>query len=224
MSVAKHRYYPVFLDLRGRLVLIIGGGTVAEEKVTGLLDAGARVRVIAARASTTITERANAGELEHRARDWRETDLEGVFMLFAERVDVQANQAIFDAADARGIPTNVQDDTPRCSFIAASLVRRGDLTVAISTGGRAPALAVRLRQEFEQRLGPHHARFLELSGALRAPLLECFPDFETRKRRWYRLVDSDVLDRLEHGDESGATRRMVEILGVDPQPSLEASP
>lgn len=218
MNQPKHRYYPVFLDLRDRWVLVIGGGAVAEEKVTGLLDAGARVRVIAARANATVQGLAARGALEYLARPWRPSDLDGVFMIFAERAGARANRAIFDAADRRGIPVNVQDDTPCCSFIAASLVRRGDLTVAISTAGKAPALAVRLRQELEQRLGDHHARFLDLCGRMRAPLLARFPDFETRKQLWYRLVDSDALDHLAAGDEARALRRMVDILGVQPTP------
>jgi hypothetical protein len=102
------------------------------------------------------------------------------------------------------------------SFIAGSVVRRGDLTVAISTAGKAPALAVRLRQWLEGMLGTHHARFLDLAGSVRATLAAQRPDLARRRELWYQLVDSDVLDLLRHGDEPAARRRFAEILGVEP--------
>jgi len=95
-------------------------------------------------------------------------------------------------------------------------VRRGDLAVAISTSGKAPALAVRLRQQLEQTLGDEHARFLQLVGALRKPLAARYPDFETRKALWYQLVDSDVIDLLRRGDEHSAQQRVAEITGIAP--------
>lgn len=219
------RYYPVFLDLRGRLAVVVGDGAVALEKIEGLLEAGARVRAISARPSVALAEQLDHPEVTHRARPYRAGDLADAFLVFAERIDPITDQAIFDEADALGIPVNVQDDTPRCSFIAASLVRRGDLTVAISTAGRAPALAVRLRQRLERELGPHIARFLELAGSIRRPLAAAEPDFETRRDRWYRLVDSDVLERLARGDERGAQRRFHQIMGVRPaEPALGTEP
>ncbi len=113
---------------------------------------------------------------------------------------------------------------PHSSFIAAAVVRRGDLTVAISTGGKAPALAVRLRERLERELGAEHARFLELAGAVRAPLAARHPDFARRRELWYQLVDSDVLDLLRRGDEPAARRRFAEILGVEvPVPAPAAT-
>jgi siroheme synthase-like protein len=93
-------------------------------------------------------------------------------------------------------------------------VRRGDLTVTISTSGKAPALAVRLRQQLERQLGAHYARFLEIAGRLRAPLAERLPDSAARRELWYRLVDSDVLELLGRGDDAGARERVAEITGV----------
>lgn len=212
------RYYPVFLDLRGRLAVVVGDGEVALDKVRGLLDAGARVRLIGAAPIPALAALADRSGLEHRARPYRGGDLAGAFIAFAERSDAAANRAVFADAEALGVPVNVQDDTACCTFVAAALVRRGDLIVAIGTSGQAPALAVRLRQRLERELGPQHARFLELAGAVRAPLLAARPDFEDRRERWYRLVDSDVLERLATGDEAGARRRFAEILGVVPPP------
>jgi siroheme synthase-like protein len=208
------RYYPIHLDLRGRLVAVIGGGAVAQEKVEGLLAAGARVKVIAPRLTLELARLAAEGAVEHVARSFRDGDLEGAFLAVGERLGAAIDGAVWREAEARGIPCNVQDDLPHCSFIAASVVRQGDLTVTISTSGKAPALAVRLRQQLERQLGAHYARFLEIAGRLRAPLAERLPDSAARRELWYRLVDSDVLELLGRGDDAGARERVAEITGV----------
>jgi siroheme synthase-like protein len=127
-------------------------------------------------------------------------------------------QAVWEETRGRNVLVNTLDDVPHCDFIAPAIVRRGDLAVAISTGGKAPVMAVRLRQKLERELGPEHARFLELAGRLRAPIARRWPDFETRRALWYRLIDSDVIHLLRHGDEPGALARIEEILGVRPEP------
>lgn len=210
-------YYPVYLDLRGRPVAVVGGGEVAAEKVEGLLAAGARVKVIAPELSGDLLRLRDTGVLAWVPRAYRRGDLAGMFLVLAERSDQATHARIFAEAEERGIFANVQDEVPYCSFIAPSIVRQGDLTVAISTRGHAPVLAVRLRQDLEKRLGPEYARFLTLAGSVRRPLAERFPSFTERKDRWYRLVDSDVLELLRQGDESRARRRFADILGVEPE-------
>lgn len=136
--------------------------------------------------------------------------------MVAERKDPAFNQRIFRDALRRRIPVNVVDDPEHCTFIAPAVLRRSDLTVAISTGGKAPALAVRLREELEARLGPEYGRFLELAGELRPRLAEIYPDFETRRSLWYRLVDSEVLQLLRQGDEEGARARIAALVTPGP--------
>ncbi|HEX6203695.1 MAG TPA: bifunctional precorrin-2 dehydrogenase/sirohydrochlorin ferrochelatase [Thermoanaerobaculia bacterium] len=204
-------YYPVFLDLRGRRVTVVGGGAEAERRVLDLLAAGARVRVVAPVVTPALGMLARSG-LEHRARRFRGGDLAGSFLAIAER-DAPRVEAVWREAERRHIPLNVVDDPPRCSFLAPAVVRRGDLAVAVSTGGRAPALAVRLRQELERRLGPEHGRFLELAGRLRQPLAAHVPDFARRREIWSRLVDSDVLDLLAAGNDDAALARTGQIVG-----------
>jgi siroheme synthase-like protein len=212
-------FYPVFLDLRQRLCAVVGGGAVAEEKTDGLLAAGARVRLIAGELNKALHARASRGEVEHIARSYRPGDLEGTFLVLAERISPQTDDAVWAEAEQRGIPVNVQDDNPHCSFIAPSIVRRGHLQIAISTSGKAPVLAVRLRQMLERRIGPHHARFLDLAGRLRGPVAKRHPDFATRKKLWYRLIDSDILRLLKSNDPAAAESRAAEILGVRPEPA-----
>jgi siroheme synthase-like protein len=214
-------YYPVYLDLRGRWTVVLGGGALAEEKARGLLAAGARVMLVAAEATDGLARLAAAGALFWRRRRYRRGDLAGACLAIAAGLARADAETAALEAERRGIFMNSVDDVPNSSFIAAAVVRRGDLTVAISTGGKAPALAVRLRERLERELGEEHARFLELAGAVRAPLAARHPDFVHRRELWYRLVDSDVLDLLRQGDEEAARGRFAEILGVAP-PEAEA--
>jgi siroheme synthase-like protein len=187
--------YPVVLDLRGRPCLVIGEGPLAEEKVHGLLAAGA--------------------DVIHRT-SYEESDLDGKVLVIVCGQPPEIAETVWQEARRRNILINTVDDPPRCGFIAPAIVRRGDLAVAISTNGKAPALAVRLRQRLERELGEEYGRFLSLAGSVRAPLLASRPDFGERRELWYRLVDSDVLDLLRQGDEETARNRFAEILGVSP--------
>ena len=212
-------YYPIFLDLRHRRCVVVGGGREATNKVKNLLQAGALVKIIAPTLTQELKELVEAGQIEHVSRDYRPGDLADAFLIVSEKGDLARNEAVWREANDVNAPVNVVDDTGHSSFIAPSIVRRGDLTVAISTSGKAPALAVRLRQRLEKELGPEYARFLELAGQLRAQLTSSVPDFEERKTLWYRLVDSEVLGLLRHGDETTARRRIGEILGHVQEPS-----
>ncbi|HYG65217.1 MAG TPA: bifunctional precorrin-2 dehydrogenase/sirohydrochlorin ferrochelatase [Thermoanaerobaculia bacterium] len=209
-------YYPVYLDLAGRACAVIGGGHLAEEKVRGLLAAGAMVRVVAPELTPGLAELAAAGGIDHLPRAFEPGDLDGVFLAFTAGEAPATVEAVWDEARRAKVLLNTVDDVPHCDFIMPSILRRGDLTIAISTAGRAPALAVRLRECLEGVVGPEHARFLELAGAVRAPLARRWPDFATRRELWYRLVDSDVLALLRQGDEEAAVARFHEIMDVTP--------
>jgi siroheme synthase-like protein len=214
MKFESVNYYPIFLNLQDRRCVVIGGGHIAAEKVHGLLATGARVLVIAPEMSARILQWVAEGAITCLARRYRPGDLEGAFLAISATDDRAINAQVWEEAQTRNIPVNVVDDTPHCNFIAPSIARRGDLTVAISTGGKAPALAVRLREKIEAMLGDEHARFLELAGSLREPLARRYPDFATRKALWYQLVDSEVLALLRDRDEAAARQRIYEIMGV----------
>src|SRR5581483_1872637 len=163
-------YYPIFLNLQERRVHVIGSGRLAEAKVGRLLATGARVRVIAPTVSAGLEELVAAGEIEYVAREYEEGDLDGAFLIISTVNERATNERIFEEANARNVALNVVDDVEHCSFIAPSILRRGDLTIAVSTSGKAPAVAVRLRQQLEEQIGEEYARFLEIVGTLRAPL------------------------------------------------------
>src|SRR5437763_5705820 len=163
-------HYPVYLNLKGRSCFVLGGCAQAEEKARALVAAEARVTVIAPEVTTGLGELTLRGQIDWIDRRYRRGDLRSAFLVIVVSQPPGVTEGVWEETRGRNVLVNTLDDVPHCDFIAPAIVRRGDLVVAISTGGKAPALAVRLRQKLERELGDEHARFLELAGRLRAPL------------------------------------------------------
>ncbi|MGZ4204132.1 MAG: precorrin-2 dehydrogenase/sirohydrochlorin ferrochelatase family protein [Actinomycetota bacterium] len=204
--------YPAILMLDGRLGVVIGGGAVGERKVRTLLDAGARVRVITPEATPRLQTLAQDQAIELHERAYERGDLKGAAVVIASTDERAVNQAIYEEALDEGIPVNVVDDTPHCTFIAPSIVRRGDLMIAISTGGTNPAMAVRIRQRLEEEFGPEYEAYFDLIKRLKTEVSQA-PTQEERADAWYRVADSDVLDLVRAGKLDEAYARAVELLG-----------
>ena len=212
-------YYPVYIELRDQPCVVIGGGKIAEGKVEGLLAVQAKVTVIAPEFTSHLHHLAEQNQITYISRKYQPGDLAGAFMVICATDQAEINHQVWQEATANHQLVNVVDDTPRCNFIAPSILRKGDLTIAISTSGKAPALAVRLKERFQRELGPEYERFLELAGELREPLARHVPDFETRKALWYELVDSEILNTLARGDESSAKEIISEVVGFNFEPA-----
>ena len=208
-------YYPVYIQLRNQSCVVIGGGKIAEGKVEGLLAVEARVTVISPELSPRLQELSNQKQITYIPRPYQAGDLTGAFMVICATDQAEINHQVWQEASANRQLVNVVDDTPRCNFIAPSILRKGDLTIAISTSGKAPALAVRLKERFQREIGPEYERFLELAGELREPLAKHIPDFETRKALWYELVDSDILEVLARGEEDSAKEIISQVDGFE---------
>ena len=208
-------YYPVYIQLRNQSCVVIGGGKIAEGKVEGLLAVEARVTVISPELSPRLQELSNQKQITYIPRPYQAVDLTGAFMVICATDQAEINHQVWQEASANRQLVNVVDDTPRCNFIAPSILRKGDLTIAISTSGKAPALAVRLKERFQREIGPEYERFLELAGELREPLAKHIPDFETRKALWYELVDSDILEVLARGEEDSAKEIISQVVGFE---------
>lgn len=207
------KVYPIFLvGLADRRCVVIGGGEEAQRKVEGLLECEAAVIVI----SVAITQQLSAWNAQGRItwikRDYRPGDLHDAFMVIATGTQRNTSDRIWQEATAEGALINVVDDVPHCNFIAGAVARQGPLTIAISTSGCAPALAVRLRERFEREFGPEYKVLLELLAGLREPLAARYPDFEERRERWYALVDSDVLNLLRQDKPDLARQRIAQIV------------
>ncbi len=211
-------FYPVFLNLRGRRAVVIGGGAVAEQKVLGLLGAGAHVTVVSPETTRRLADLAAAGGIELRRRPYRSGDLAGAWLAIAGTDDCGANARVWAEAEREGVLLNAVDDLDHCSFIAPAIHREGDITVAISTSGKSPALAARLRHRVARLVGPAEARLCDLLGALRPEVAARVPDARARTALWYRIVDSDVIEFVRRGDMEGARRRIQELLEVGPGP------
>jgi len=212
-------YYPVYIEMRGQPCVVIGGGKIAEGKVDGLLAAQANVTVVSPDLTAHLDDLVEQEQIIYTERTYQPGDLTGAFMVICATDQAEINQQVWQEATANRQLVNVVDDTPRCNFIAPSILRKGDLTIAISTSGKAPALAVRLKERLQREIGPEYERFLELAGELREPLARHIPDFETRKALLYQLVDSEILDVLASGDEASAREIISRVAGFDFEPS-----
>jgi siroheme synthase-like protein len=216
---AMNTYYPVYIQLREQPCVVIGGGKIAEGKVEGLLAAQAKVTVIAPDLTPYLHHLMEQKRITYLARTYQPGDLTGAFMVICATDQAEINHKVWEEASANRQLVNVVDDTPRCNFIAPSILRKGDLTIAISTSGKAPALAVRLKEHLQREIGPEYERFLELAGELREPLAQRIPDFEMRKALWYELMDSEILNVLARGDESSAREIISQVVGFDFDPA-----
>jgi siroheme synthase-like protein len=223
--------YPVLLELAGRRVVVVGEAAVEAGKVEGLLAAGAEVTVVAKGPAAALDRlEGDPRVLVHRRGYGGPADLAGAVLCVASAAEAAVRDAVGGDARAAGVLVNVMDDVPNCDFAAPAIVRRGDLVIAVGTGGRAPALASRLRAELAERFGPHWTELVEVVGRVRAATLPHLPDFEDRSRRWKAALDLDELERLVaagRGDQA-ATRLHGRLLaGPDapqPRPSAATAP
>ncbi len=180
--------FPAFLKLSGRRCLVVGAGPVAEEKIEGLLRARAKVNVVAPQATPKIRAWARARKIRLTARGFQAADLKGVFVVVAATSSPALHRAIFRQARRRGVLCNIVDDPAHCDFYYGSVVRRGALQIAISTGGQSPALAQRLRKRMEREFGLEYARWLEELGKARKRLLEKAMPPERRRKLLHQLA------------------------------------
>ena len=202
-------HYPIFLDLTGKRCLVVGEGAEMVSKIRGLIEAGAEVLYVNPRASDEIAALARRGEMVWAAREFAPQDLDGCFLVIARLED---NSEIFRLAEERGVLCNAVDDPEHCRFIFGSVHRQGELTIAISTNGVAPALAVRLKERLQREIGPEYAVLLELLQQIRAEIRARIPDFARRRELWYRIIDSGALEKIRAGEIEEARRLIVGLI------------
>jgi len=167
--------YPVFLKLEDRRVLVVGGGKVAEEKLEAVLRSATDVTVIAPEITPRIAEWARQGVVRHLAEEYREDAVLDYFLVITCTDSVAVNHKIFGECRRAGILCNAVDDPSYCDFYTSAVVRRGDLQIAISTGGSSPALAQRLRKQMEREFGPEYGPWVDCLGRMRTALRLALP-------------------------------------------------
>ena len=180
--------YPIFLKLQGRRILIVGGGSVAEEKIHAVLRSATDVTVLAPRITDRIREWAKQGLLRHVAGEYRAGFLGDYFLVIACTDSQTVNHAIYEEARWAGILCNSVDDPDYCDFYSPAVVSRGDLQIAISTGGKSPALAQRIRKKLEQDFGPEYESWVDWLGRVRTVILKALPRSESRKQLLHLLA------------------------------------
>lgn len=206
--------FPMFVKLAARPCVVVGAGVIAESKIESLLAAEARITVIAPEALPRVSEWAANGDIDWIVREYRDGDLAGAFLTVAATATPAVNRAVFAEATTRGILCNAVDDPPFCDFYFPSIVRRGELQIAISTAGESPALAQRLRKEINAALPLDLGEWLMELGRLRREVVAIEPIGEPRKQLLHELASREVcgfdgcpsrMRAREHAREHGYT-------------------
>jgi precorrin-2 dehydrogenase/sirohydrochlorin ferrochelatase len=188
--------FPMFVKLEGRRVLVVGAGGVGEAKIESLLETSASVLVVAPKATPRVREWAREGRIDWQPREYRPADFAGVFLVIAATGSPALHDEIYAEARSRGVLCNAVDEPQRCDFYFPAVVRRGELQIAISTGGLSPALAQRLRKELEQQFGPEWEAWVAQLGRAREELQSIPMPPEQRRRLLHQYAS---LDPKPHG-------------------------
>ena len=188
--------FPAFLKLHSRRVLVVGGGAIAAQKIPGLLEAGAQVHVVSPKLAPQLAEWVRNRQINWSPKPFEPQDLDGAFLVVAATSLRDLNAHVYREADRRNILCNAVDDIDHCHFYYGSIVQRGDLQIAISTNGKSPALAQRLRKELEEQFGPEYECWLDWLGAAREALRAQSNDPETTKRWLHALASRPMFERF----------------------------
>jgi precorrin-2 dehydrogenase / sirohydrochlorin ferrochelatase len=214
-----HNYYPVALDLKDKPCLVAGGGDLATEKVEGLLHAGAQVVVVSPAVNETLADLAGSGRIVVLPRAFQPDDLDQIYLAYGADDDRNLNARVAAEARARGVIVNAVDDIPNCDFFAVSIVRRGDLQIAISTNGLSPAFARWMREYLDAQLPHELGDLLDVLADVRRQVKADgpVPPYEA----WQAAIGDDVWLRLRHGDRDGARRRVLAALTEPQHPAVD---
>jgi len=190
------RYFPVFLDLKKKSCVVIGGGQVAERKARALVKAGARITVVSPQVTEGLRRMEEKGKIAIRRGSFRAMDLKAAYLAIAATNHRATNEQIFQKASDLRIPINVVDDPNHCSFIVPSIISRGGILLAISTGGQSPALARALRKKLQKEIGPEYAVLLKILGAVRKKILPLKWGAEKKRSIFDVLLQEELLGMI----------------------------
>ena len=207
------KYYPIFLDIRGRRCLVIGGGKVAKRKVDSLLQAGGQVTVISPTLTLGLTSLVAAGKIMYHRREYKPGDLKGFFLIYAATSNEEVHRHIAAEAAKRGVLLNVVDRPALCTFIVPSIVSQGDLTIAVSTGGASPALARRIGKTLREIFGPEYDQALQILAKIREKLTQTALSADERQKVFTALVESPLLDHLHAKRQTEINALLRQVVG-----------
>jgi precorrin-2 dehydrogenase/sirohydrochlorin ferrochelatase len=197
-------YYPIFIDLQGKNGIVVGGGTVAQRKIETLIEYGAVIHVVARQLTSALSRYVEEGKIRFLGHEFRESHLTDAFIVIAATDDPLINHQVSMNARERGLLVNAVDQPSDCNFIVPSVLRRGDLLIAVSTSGKSPALAKKVRETLEKMYGREYELLLILMGHLRKEILSRGLSQAENMRIFHKLVDSGLLKAIEGKDWNGA--------------------
>ena len=205
------RYYPVFLNVRGKRCVVVGGGEVALRKAEVLLEHDAMVEVVSPTLCPELIQLAKAKVISVLSRDWEPRDLKGAFMVIAATAESNTNKEIASEAKQQKILVNVVDNAEQSDFIVPSCLHRGDLSIAVSTTGKSPALARKVRTSLEQYFGEEYASLTDLIGEVRTELKG--KGAEVSSDDWQKALDLDLFIKLlQNGQREKAKATLLDYL------------
>src|SRR5262245_23213929 len=205
-------FYPVYLNLKNKRVVVVGGGAVAERKVESLLGTEASINVISPEVTARLEALAESSQIQLQRRAYAAGDCAGATLVFSATDDAAVSRAVFGEGTEAGVLVNTADKPALCDFIMPAVVRRGDVAVAVSTGGTSPGLAAQLRDRIATLIGPEYAQLAELLAEVRPEIQRRISDEAQRKALQYRILNSDIIACLRLNDHEGAERRLREII------------
>src|SRR6185369_2554167 len=215
-------YYPIYLDIEERNVVIIGGGNVCARKAETMMKYGARVTVVSPELTDEIEQWARDGSLAIRRKAYESSDLDGAHIVIASTDDQSVNEQIAADCRARRIPVNVGDVTPLCEFIVPAIIEKGSIQIAVSTGGKSPALARTLKEDLQRAIGPEYAEVNDVLGSLRDGAKKVLPTDVDRKRFFDGIIASGVLEMLRDGRRKQAYQVIADACAADAVPLSDA--
>ncbi|MCX6906764.1 MAG: bifunctional precorrin-2 dehydrogenase/sirohydrochlorin ferrochelatase [Verrucomicrobia bacterium] len=204
--------YPIFLDVMGHRCVVVGAGAVGQRKAQSLLSAGAKVTVVAPEATARVELLSVEGKLQWLAEPYQPSHLDGARLVFAATDDLELNQRVAADARARGALVNVAEPPEAGDFAVPATVRRGEICIAVSTGGASPSLAKKLREQIEAVVGEEYATLVELLGEMRMTLEQQVKAQNKRQQVYEAILKSDALALLRDGKEDEARQRCAEIV------------
>lgn len=207
--------YPVCLDISDKLCVVVGGGRVAERKVLGLLAAGAQVRVVSPELTDLLAEMVENSSIEWLARGYQQGDVVGAVLVFAATDRREVQEAVVLEANREGRPVNVIDEPENCTFQVPAVVRRGDLILAVSTGGRSPAVAAMVRRRLAESFGEEYGLLLELMSRIREQVLSDDRDCAARKILFQNVLHDDIVLWIQNGRSDLLRSHLRAVLGPD---------
>jgi precorrin-2 dehydrogenase/sirohydrochlorin ferrochelatase len=207
------RYYPVCLDVKDKPCVVVGGGSVGARKARTLLACGAKVTIVDPDPKKAVREMAVENHIQLKIKSFDMEDLNGCFLVIGATDNLCLNRKVHEAASKKNMLCNIADTPELCNFILPSVVEKGDLVISISTSGKSPAFAKRLRKDLEKQFGEEHARLLRLMGAIRKRLLAESHAPEEHKPLFEAVLDSPILELLAGGDEKSVDVLLKEVFG-----------